>query len=125
MASHAESVEKVSRNGRPLAKPSGKISRTRRSPYTVSECRQFVMTPSQPAYFARLIEYAAFESRAQRFLGRGALTVIHLQETSCFRHPPPKSRACAKVERLWYSECLHDPGTRPDRGNLYSGDAQT
>jgi hypothetical protein len=47
VASHAESVEKVSRNGKPLAKPSGKISKTRQSRYTVSECRQFVIAPSQ------------------------------------------------------------------------------
>src|SRR5690242_21310928 len=51
--------------------------------------------------------------------GRSVLIVIHLQETSRFRLP--NLAPCAKLERLWYSECLHDPGKRSDRGNFIQG----
>src|SRR5690348_18461035 len=51
--------------------------------------------------------------------GRSVLIVIHLQETSRFRLP--NLAPCAKLERLWYSEYLHDPGKRSDRGNFIQG----
>src|SRR5574340_875289 len=76
LASHAESVEKVSSRGRPLAKPSGRIISTRRLAYIASERRHSV-APFAAGFKLMLLP---------EFLGSGAACASRRTQ------PPPSHR---------------------------------